>query len=81
MLETAEGLLSHMGDREQVWGSMVKQTVRRVYPGFNEGYYGFGSFADVLEALEDKGVVELDYDEKRGNYLVRVRSQRSEKRS
>jgi hypothetical protein len=55
---------------------MVKQTVRRVYPGFSEDYYGFGSFSDALEALEDEGLVELDYDEKRGNYLVRIRSEK-----
>lgn len=63
-------------DYDQIWGSMVKQTVRRVYPGFNEEYYGYGSFADMLEKLEERGLVELDYDEKRGNYLVRGRSEK-----
>lgn len=61
-------------DYDPIWGSMVKQTVRRVYPGFNEDYYGYESFATMLEDLEDKGLVELEYDEKRGNYLVRLRS-------
>ena len=60
-------------DYDQVWGSMVKQTVRRVYPSFNESYYGYGSFAEMLEELEKQGLVELEYDEKRGNYLVRNR--------
>jgi uncharacterized protein (TIGR00288 family) len=63
-------------DYDQIWGSMVKQTVRRVYPGFNEDYYGYGSFAEMLEKLEDRGLVELEYDEKRGNYLVRMRSEK-----
>nr|MDJ0789601.1 NYN domain-containing protein [Myxococcota bacterium] len=64
-------------DYDQVWGSMIKQTVRRVFPGFNENYYGYGSFAEMLEELEDQKLVELDYDEKRGNYLVRTRTARS----
>jgi len=63
-------------DYDQVWGSMVKQTVRRVYPGFNEDYYGYASFAEMLEALGKRGLVELEYDEKRGNYLVRPRSEK-----
>jgi hypothetical protein len=59
-------------DYDQIWGSMVKQTVRRVYPGFNEEYYGHRSFAEMLDALKERGLVELEHDEKRGNYLVRI---------
>ena len=40
-------------------------------PGFNEGYYGAGSFAEILEMGEKMGLIELEYDEKRGNYIVR----------
>jgi len=60
-------------DYDKVWGSMVKQTLRRVDPGFNEGYSGFASFADLLEDLEKEGLVDLDFDEARGNFLVRTR--------
>ena len=59
-------------DYDTVWGSMVKQTTRRVFPGFNEEYYGHQSFATLLEALQDQGVIDLDFDEKRGNYVVRA---------
>ncbi len=59
-------------DYDQVWGSMVKQTVRRVYPSFNEQYFGYDSFAALLEDLSKRGLVDLDLDERRGNYLVRV---------
>jgi uncharacterized LabA/DUF88 family protein len=59
-------------DYDQVWGSMVKQTVRRVHPGFNEEYYGFRSFSEVLAELEAQKLVELEFDERRGNYLVRL---------
>ncbi len=59
-------------DYDPVWGSMVKQTIRRVYPGFNEEYYGYPSFAALLEDAKSQGDVELEYDEKRGNYMVRA---------
>jgi uncharacterized protein (TIGR00288 family) len=59
-------------DYDTVWGSMVKQATRRVFPGFNEEYYGHTSFASLLEDLRQKGLLELDYDEKRGNYVVRT---------
>lgn len=58
-------------DYDFVWGSMLKQAVRRVYPSFNEDYYGYTCFSDVLEDLEDRGHVRLEFDEKRGNYQVR----------
>jgi uncharacterized LabA/DUF88 family protein len=60
-------------DYDTVWGSMVKQAIRRVYPGFNEGYYGSASFAELLEQLQKEGRIELEFDEGRGNYVVRSR--------
>jgi uncharacterized protein (TIGR00288 family) len=58
-------------DFDPLWGSTLKQAIRRVFPGFNEGYYGYGTFSEMLEALNDKGLLELDYDEHRKNYKVR----------
>ena len=63
-------------DYDQIWGSMVKQTIRRVYPGFNEDYYGHSSFATLLEDLADQELVDLDFDAKRGNYLVTIRGEK-----
>jgi uncharacterized protein (TIGR00288 family) len=60
-------------DYDPLWGSLVKQTIRRVHPGFSEQYYGFSTFADLLEAAEDAGLLALDYDDSRGNYKVRTR--------
>lgn len=57
-------------DYDQLWGSMVKQTIKRVHPGFNESYYGYGSFSELLQDSERRGLIRLDYDERRGNYLV-----------
>ncbi len=59
-------------DYDPVWGSLVKQTLRRVHPGFSEGYYGYRSFADLLKGGEAAGAIRLEYDESRGNYKVRL---------
>jgi uncharacterized protein (TIGR00288 family) len=58
-------------DYPTVWGSLVKQTVKRVYPGFDESYYGYRNFAELLERAAKEGLVTLEYDEQRGNYRVR----------
>jgi uncharacterized protein (TIGR00288 family) len=60
-------------DYDPLWGSALKQAIRRVYPSFNEGYYGYGSFSDLLEEIKDKGLIELEYDDSRGNYKVRLK--------
>jgi uncharacterized protein (TIGR00288 family) len=59
-------------DYDPLWGSLVKQTIKRVYPGFNEGYYGYRTFSDLLKDAEAKGLMTLEYDENRGNYKVRL---------
>jgi uncharacterized protein (TIGR00288 family) len=61
-------------DYDPLWGSTLKQAIRRVYPGFNEGYYGYGSFSNLLEDIKAKGLIDLEYDEGRGNYKVRPRN-------
>jgi hypothetical protein len=53
---------------------MVKQTIRRVYPGFNEDYYGYPSFNALLEDARDQGLIDLDLDKERGNYVVRPKA-------
>ncbi|MCR9294253.1 MAG: NYN domain-containing protein [bacterium] len=68
LLEVLESLEQ---DQDSVWGSALKQAVRRVYPGFNEAYYGYTSFSQLLKDLAAKGLVELEYDASRGNYQVR----------
>lgn len=59
-------------DYDPLWGSMVKQAIRRVHPGFNEQYYGYRTFADFLEDVESRGFIELEYDESRGNYKIEL---------
>ncbi len=60
-------------DYDPLWGSMIKQTIRRVYPGFNEQNSGYKNFADLLKDAEDRDYVKLEYDESRGNFKVHMR--------
>ncbi|MEJ2514245.1 MAG: NYN domain-containing protein [Gammaproteobacteria bacterium] len=71
MDQLAQIVESLAADYDQLWGSMVKQTIKRVHPGFNESYYGYSSFSDLLTDAESRGLIKLDYDSERGNYLVR----------
>ena len=71
VVETLSALISERGEGEKIWGSMVKQALKRRKPGFNESYYGFKAFSDLLEEAEKKGLVKLDPDEKSGGYLIR----------
>lgn len=59
-------------DYENVWGSMIKQTLGRVNPGFNHEYHGYESFNQLLRDIEKRGLVDLVHDETRGNFRVRL---------
>ena len=69
---TVDALISERGAEEKIWGSMVKQALKRRKPGFNESYYGFRSFNGMLEAAAQAGSLELERDEKSGGYVVRL---------
>jgi uncharacterized protein (TIGR00288 family) len=72
IIETVDALLAERGAEERIWGSMVKQALRRRKPGFNEAYYGFRSFNALLEEAARRGELALDRDEKSGGYIVRI---------
>ncbi len=71
VLETVEDLFEERGEEEKVWGSMVKQAIKRRKPGFSESYHGFRTFGQLLEAAESQGLLELQHDEKSGGYIIR----------
>ena len=71
MLGTLEALMAERDTDERIWGSMVKQALKRRNPGFNESYYGFHGFSELLEEAEKKGLIKLEADEKSGGYVVR----------
>jgi uncharacterized protein (TIGR00288 family) len=70
VMETAEALYAERDDRDKLWGSMVKQALKRRRPGFNERYYGVRSFSDLLEEAERRGLIRLSLDERSGGYLM-----------
>ena len=71
MLGTLEALAAERGPEEKIWGSMVKQALKRRNPGFNESYYGYKAFSDLLEDAEKKNLIKLEPDEKSGGYVIR----------
>jgi uncharacterized protein (TIGR00288 family) len=71
VLETIEALYAERGDSTKLWGSMVKQTLKRRRPGFNESSYGFSSFSDLLEEAQARNLLQLELDEKSGGYIIR----------
>jgi hypothetical protein len=57
-------------NREILWGSMVKQTMERLQPTFDMGYYGYRSFSALLREAEDNGVISIEKDDQSGSYIV-----------
>jgi uncharacterized protein (TIGR00288 family) len=70
-LETIEALFSERTSEEKIWGSMVKQALKRRHPGFNESYYGFRSFGKLLDEAESRGLLALEPDEKSGGVIIK----------
>jgi uncharacterized protein (TIGR00288 family) len=71
VLETVEALMKERGAEEKIWGSMVKQALKRRKPGFNESYYGFRSFSKLLDEAESRNLLELEHDEKSGGVIIK----------
>ncbi len=70
VLATVEDLFKERGEEDKVWGSMVKQTLKRRQPGFSEGYHGYRSFGQLLEDAQSRGLLTLKHDEKSGGYII-----------
>jgi len=72
IVETLEAVTEERGENEPIWGSMIKQAIKRRNPGFSERAYGFRSFNDLLADAQKRGLLSLRADEKSGGYTVRV---------
>ena len=72
IIETIEALIAERGEADKMWGSMVKQALKRRKPGFNESYYGFRTFSQLLEDGQRRGLLELERDERSGGYIIRL---------
>ncbi len=72
LVETVEGLITERGSDEKLWGSMVKTTMQRRRPGFNESFYGYRSFRDLMEDAQKHKLLLLLRDDKSGQYSIRL---------
>ena len=70
VLNAVQALLRQ--DKEVIWGSMVKQTIKRKHPEFNEEYYGYNSFSRLLEDAKKSKVLNLEKDPRSGSYIVTI---------
>jgi uncharacterized protein (TIGR00288 family) len=68
MIESIQALVRE--NKDVLWGSMIKQTMQRKKPSFNEGYYGYSSFSELLEDAERKQILKLKKDQRSGTYIV-----------
>jgi len=71
LVETYDDLVEERGEEHKIWGSMLKQTLKRRKPGFNETYYGFRSFGQLLTEAAAEGIVVIERDERSGGFLIK----------
>jgi uncharacterized protein (TIGR00288 family) len=72
VVETLEAITEEREADEPIWGSMIKQAIKRRNPGFNERAYGFRSFNDLLLEAQKRGLLKLEPDKKSGGYTVQA---------
>lgn len=57
-------------NKEVLWSSMIKDTIKRKKPSFNETYHGYRTFSELLEDAQKEGLLELDTDKRSRTYVV-----------
>jgi uncharacterized protein (TIGR00288 family) len=70
VVETLEAITAERPEDERIWGSMIKQAIKRRHPGFNERAYGFRSFNELLAEGQKRGLLKMQADEKSGGCTV-----------
>ena len=71
VIETADALQNERGGKETLWGSMIKQALKRRRPEFTESAYGVRSFNKLLEEAQARGRLDLELDERSGGYIIK----------
>jgi hypothetical protein len=69
--ETFEALMAERGDSGKIWASALKQAIKRRKPDFNETYFGFRTFGNLLEEAQSRGLLDIGRDDKSGTYVYR----------
>ncbi len=78
-VETFDALVSERGDSGKIWASTLKQAIKRRKPEFNEAYFGFRAFGNLLDEAQARGLLELGRDEKSGTYVYRSSGEMAER--
>ena len=71
-VETFDALMAERGDSGKIWASVLKEAIKRRRPDFNESYFGFRAFGNLLEEAQSRGLLEFGRDEKSGAYVFRT---------
>src|SRR5258706_15056855 len=72
IVETIEALATERGEEDKIWGSMVKQTMKRRRPGFTESSHGFRSFRELVDEAQKRKLLVVVADERPGQYALRL---------
>lgn len=72
LTKTFDALRAERGDEYQIHGSLIKQAMKRQWPGFNERAHGFKAFNDLLLEAQEQGLLKLENDKQAGSYIVRA---------
>jgi len=70
IVETFEAIREERDEDERIWGSMVKEALKRRHPGFSERACGFRSFGALMAEAEKRGLLKIERDEKSGGFTV-----------
>ena len=57
-------------NKEVIYSSMLKDTIKRKKPSFNEEYYGYRTFSELLEDAQREGLLELEKHKSSGMYVI-----------
>jgi uncharacterized protein (TIGR00288 family) len=69
---TFADMMADRGENDRVWASVLKEVMKRRNPGFNESYFGFRTFGNLLEEAVNRGLLAVGRDEKSGTYVMRA---------
>ena len=69
---TFADMVADRGENERIWASVLKEVIKRRNPGFNESYYGFRTFGNLIEEAASRGVLAVGRDEKSGTFVTRA---------
>ena len=69
-MKTLDALRAERGDEYTIHGSLMKQAMKRQWPGFNERAHGFKAFNDLLLEAQKQGLLKLESEKQAGTYIV-----------